>query len=320
MKLLMKLFSVLLVACLVALIFTSSVFSSSNTPEILGRLSTLFTSNIIPVAIIAICCITMQKNEESILLRITVFYMLFSIVLSALMIFLPLQDINASLAKFVNTAYTFMVQTHLYLLAYALLSMIKPNNVICDAIKKIAYVAIVLNIIVQLWVIIKSQMIDTLPNVYGYQGFNFATLEETAEFSYKVVLISMYVEIVAIILTFITNYAFEEETIESENIDYEELKKEADYVVQSKIENIYAPKKENSLPDRSVSEKTGLMNINNQLGINSNVGQVNGNVVNNSTFVDVAIPLSKGPVLNNNLDNNTNNNNEANEKQNNIKN
>lgn len=312
MKLLMKLLSILLVACLVAVIVTSSIFSLNNVPDVLSKLSTLFTSNILPVVIIAICCICMQRKDESIMVRVVVFYMIFSIFLSSLLVFLPLQDINESLAKVINTIYTFMVQTHLYLLAYALLSIVKPNNTICNVIKKIAFLAIIFNIAVQLWVIIKAEMIETLPNVYGYQGFNFASLEETEEFSYKIVFISMYVEIVAIILTYITNYAFEADTIEVENVDFEELKKQADYVAQNRFENLYIPKDGEKIPDRSVSENYGRMNVGNQLGANSNVGQVTGNAPSTSSFVDVGIPLNNGPVINNNLNNNKEENNQNN--------
>lgn len=304
MKNLMKLFSLLLVLCLVAIIATSSIFSLNDIPDIASKLSLLLTSNIIPIIIIAICCLCIQRKDESFLIRITLFYMVFSIILSALIIFLPLQDINKSLASIVNTTYNFITQTHLYLLAYSLLSVVKPNNVICNTIKKIAYIAIIANIVVQLWVIIKEEMIETLPNVYGYQGFNFSSLKDTAEIAYKVVFISMYVEVMAIILTYITNYAFEQDTIESENLNYEELKMQADEIAKTQIENIYTPKAPEILPDRSVSESTGLMNINNQLGANSNVGQVKDSNKLPQTFVDRAIPTTSRPIINNSLTNN----------------
>ena len=174
-----------------------------------------------------------------------------------------------------------------------------------EHIKKIAYIALLANIVVQLWVIIKEEMIETLPNVYGYQGFNFSSLKETAEVAYKVVFVSLYVEVMAIILTYITNYAFEQDVIEAENLDYDELKKQADSVAKYQIENIYSPKPEEVLPDRSVSEKTGLMNISNQLGADSTVGQVSGSSNLSSSFVDKSIPVSSGPIINSNLTSNS---------------
>lgn len=307
MKNLMKLFSIFLVVSLVALIVTSSVFSLSDIPSWVENLSVFAVDNILPVIIISICCVSMQKKNESFFVRITAAYMIFSIILSAAIAFLPLKDINEGLYDVLINIYGFVVQTHLYLLAYSLLSVINPNNTITSTIKKIAYIAILASIVVQIWVIIKAQMIEHLPNVYGYQGFNFATLKETAETAYKVMLISTYVEIISIILTYVTNYAFEADTIETENLDYDELKKQAENVALTRIENTYNPKPKEVLPDRSVSEKTGMMNINNQLGVNSNVGQVSGKTNDlPKTYVEAPIPISSGPIINDNLVNNSN--------------
>lgn len=305
MKNLMKLFSIFLVVSLVAVIVTSSIVSFDNTPEIVTKLSDLLMLNVIPVIIISICCLCMQRKDEGFFIRIILAYMLFFIVLSAVITFLPLSDISQTFNNVVINIYNFILQTQLYLLAYALLSVVKPNNVICNTIKKIAYIALLANIVVQLWVIIKEEMIETLPNVYGYQGFNFSSLKETAEVAYKVVFVSLYVEVMAIILTYITNYAFEQDVIEAENLDYDELKKQADSVAKYQIENIYSPKPEEVLPDRSVSEKTGLMNISNQLGADSTVGQVSGSSNLSSSFVDKSIPVSSGPIINSNLTSNS---------------
>lgn len=300
MKNLMKLFSILLIGCLVALIITSSIFSVNNIPEFASKLSELFTMNIIPIVIMSICCFCLQRKDENYLIRIILFFMLFSIILSATVLFLPLKDINQSLYSVIVNIYNFISQIQLYILAYSLLCVVKPNNTICDFIKKIAYIAIIASIIVQLWVIIKTEMIETLPNVYGYKGFNFASLKETSEAAYKVVTISLYVEIFSIILTYITNYAFETDTIEAENLDYDELKKQAESIAKNKIDTIYltSPNTKEVIPDRSISEQTGQMNINNQLGINSNVGQIENKNEIKSTFVDRSIPTSSGPIIN----------------------
>jgi len=47
------------------------------------------------------------------------------------------------------------------------------------------------------------------------------------------------------------------------------------------------------------------MNVSNQLGIDSNVGQVTESVQNQSIFVDKAIPTSSGPVINQSLNSQT---------------
>ena len=308
MKNLMKLFSILLVGCLIALIITSSIFPVNDIPDFASKLSELFTMNIIPIIIMAISSFCLQRKDENYLVRIILFFMLFSIILSAVVLFLPLKDINESLYSIIVNIYNFISQIQLYILAYSLLCVVKPNNTICDFIKKIAYIAIIASIIVQLWIIIKNEMIETLPNVYGYKGFNFASLKETSEAAYKVVTISLYVEIFSIILTYITNYAFESDTIEAENLDYDELKKQAESITKNQIDTIYLNKPKETIPDRSISEKTGLMNINNQLGANSNVGQIDDKTKLKTTFVDKSIPTSNGPIANPNIKNNENNN------------
>ena len=144
-------------------------------------------------------------------------------------------------------------------------------------------------------------MIQDLPLPYKTYGFNFAfSMDETLNISMKVMLCSIFTEIIAIILTYITNYAFESETMEGDVMSYEELKKQAEIITQNQIDNIYKPKEKEEIIDRSVSEKTGLMNINNQLGVNSNVG-VGTNSNMQAKVIDREIPTSQGPVLNNSL-------------------
>lgn len=43
------------------------------------------------------------------------------------------------------------------------------------------------------------------------------------------------------------------------------------------------------------------MNINNQLGANSNVGQIDDKTKLKTTFVDKSIPTSNGPIANPNI-------------------
>ena len=83
-------------------------------------------------------------------------------------------------------------------------------------------------------------------------------------------------------------------------MSYEELKKQAEIITQNQIDNIYKSKEKEEIIDRSVSEKTGLMNINNQLGANSNVG-VGTNSNMQAKVIDREIPTSQGPVLNSSL-------------------
>jgi len=152
---------------------------------------------------------------------------------------------------------------------------------------------------------IQSGLISALPNDYGEAGFNFAfSLSEGSEIASTIYSVSTIVLVFSVILTYITNYAFEIEVIEADQLDYSDLKKQADLIVQSKIDDLYKPKEVEFVPDRSASEK-GLMNVSNQLGIDSNVGQVTESVQNQSIFVDKAIPTSSGLVINQSLNSQT---------------
>ena len=98
MKNLMKIFSILLVGCLIALIVTSSIFPLDDIPEFASKLSQLFTMNIIPIIIMSIACFCLQRKDENYLVRIILFFMLFSTILSA--------SILAKVKSLLGEAYT----------------------------------------------------------------------------------------------------------------------------------------------------------------------------------------------------------------------
>lgn len=301
MKNLMKLFSIVLLIALCCIIGFNFIFPATDVPSYVTKLLVWLLSCALPIIIIALGCYCVQMKDSGILVRIVLAYMIFSIIISACVTFLPLGDINELLEEVLTNINSFLSQTQLYVLAYVLLAMVRPNNVICNTIRKIALIAIFVNIAIQIYLYIKIALVDKLPNVYGYDGFNFATIAETAEVTYKVVMASIYIEVFAIILTFITNYAFEEDTIESDQIDFDELKKQADSITINKIQNIYSKPEPVKTPDRSVSESTGMMNVNNQLGTNSNVGQVSNPAALPQAPLDAGIPTSNGPVVNQSL-------------------
>lgn len=307
MKNLMKVFSVLLIVCLISTIITGCTSSLTDSDGLASKFINFLISNVMPIATISACSIVLERKTESLFLRFCLGFTLFIVLLSIITIFVPLNDVNPNIGNICNQAYALLSQLNIYILAYSLLSIVKPNNQLTNVIKTIALAIIILNIIINIWVLIKERMIQDLPLPYKTYGFNFAfSMNETLNISMKVMLCSIFTEIIAIILTYITNYAFESETMEGDVMSYEELKKQAEIITQNQIDNIYKPKEKEEIIDRSVSEKTGLMNINNQLGINSNVGVGTENNIQDK-IIDRAIPTSQGPVLNNNLNQGQNN-------------
>jgi hypothetical protein len=120
---------------------------------------------------------------------------------------------------------------------------------------------------------ITSEAADILPNVYN-AGIGFTSIDNTLALSDIILYVSVVIEVMVICFGFLTNYALEVDTISSENLDYEELIKQAKYVTEQKNKKLYGNRKKQKEIDRSVSELTGNMNVDNQLGVDSNVGRV----------------------------------------------
>lgn len=298
MKLLMKIFSIILIVALGFILAFGFFLSLTDMPEVALNLISWLISIIFPIVIIAFGCYSVQLENSGMFIRVILAYVVFGILVSAAACFLPLADINKGLLNFVNSTSSFMSKSYIYVFAYVLISMVRPNNVICKTMKRISFGALITTILVQIFLYIKIVMVDKLPNVYGHDGFNFATIDETQVMVIKVILACAIIECFSIVLTYITNYAFNDGVVDVGEIDYDELKKTADNYVNNEFNKAYvnplnAPKKE---IDRSASKK-GLMNVNNQLGVNSNVGKVAERA--DSTMVDnFVVPKSNGPVVN----------------------
>ena len=303
MKFLTKILSVVLAIFFV--IFAIGIFGElSGDFAIFSTKAVLFlTANIMPIILICICCANARKTEKAVILNIIMAIAFATMIIAAITIFAPIENLDESFLEIIISVYNFLMSTTSILLMFTLIYSVRPNNPICKTIKIIGYGILAVNVIMQI-IMMVQEGISKLPNNYGELGFNFAfSLNKGNEFLTKISVFSTIALFFTAILTYITNYAFEVEVIEASQLDYSELKNQANFVVQSKINEIYKPKENEFIPDGSASEK-GLMNVNNQLGINSNVGQVNNSPLKQqNTFVDRAIPTSNGPIINNSLSN-----------------
>ena len=347
MKNLMKVLSgllILVMACTLIFLLFDGVSTDFAAFTMKGLIVTV--ASILPIISIALCCFCLERGDDSILLRIIAIYMFISIIIVTILSFfftssmmygsLSLNSFSSLLSNsnadgfgdFLYKVYDFMKSTHLCITLISLLLVVQTNNAISSLIKKIAYGAIIVNVVLSLWLTIKTYMQETLPNVYEYEGyygdyssgFNFSTTSETEIFVQKVYYISVIIESFSVVLLFITNYAFSSSTeFVASDLDYDELKMEANKYSNTQMSDLYSNDKakqqqfitQNNQPKEIVkdSSQTGIMNISNQLGSNSNVGQVQeaAKKTNVKTNVaDIAMPFSTGPVINQSKVENTN--------------
>ena len=314
MKSLMKIFSLLLVVILIALIIP--IISPEMDTDIIDTIAIIVASNYLPLISICFCCFCLERNDNNYFVRIIPVYMMVSILLSVLIVTVFKTDYvlytfggdPSSVARVLIDINNFVTSTHLWVTLLSILMIVNPNNRITTIIKKVAYGLIIANIALVSWIQVKSFLEEKLPNVYDYdgydgKGFNLPSMESTEYLATKLYSVTVIGEAFAIMLLLTTNYAFSA-TIEYDvdDIDVYEAKKEAENLAKNQMNKLYSKQKEEApqVIDRSSSEK-GLMNVDNQLGTDSNVGKVKessktANVEN--TSIETVIPHSSGPVIN----------------------
>lgn len=324
MKTLMKIVSLLLIIALVVAVLGSlDLDLGGDFYDFNQKVIELVADNLAPIIAISLCCFCLERNDENYLLRIIPFYMIVGIVLSILLKTVFEKDYILYIAKelgyrgiddvnpFVTIAgwvYNKMQNTYLFVTLVSLLFVVRSNNRITSIIKNITYGVLLLNVVLSLWVSTKTYMEKTLPNVYNYDGyniggsgFNFATISDTEKMARKIYDASETGVVFCIVLLFITNYAFSATVnFDVDDIDLYETKKEAEKLAQEKMKEMYSKTEPTTQPeiDRSQSE-SGLMNVDNQLGVDSNVGQVKEAA--KTTVENDSMDLmyhSQGPVIN----------------------
>lgn len=286
MKNLMRILSVLL--AFAGLMIVIALLNPTSASEFHVNLLRIVLDSFIPLVSISICAYCMEKNDNNYLVRILPIYLTIPIVLSIMNVVFGLNT------GFTVDLYKFFSYTFLETLGLALIIVIKPNNVITKGIRYMAYVLFALAVIFSL---IVNYSADTI----SLNNLSSLSLTYTISETYKMYLIITIAQIFTILLLYLTNYAFSDKVeVEASDIDYDTVKQEATALANAQMNNIYNLAQKNNEPDRSASEK-GLMNVNNQLGNNSNVGTVNTQArevnVAGSTL-DSLMPLSKGPVIN----------------------
>ncbi len=301
MKNLARIISILIAFCGIILIINEAFDMGVDFQKFANKVDVLFSVNLYPAIAIAACAYCLERNDSNYILRIIPFYMLIPIIMSML---ISLFEIDA---EWFLKLYLFINSTLSGVTILSLILLIKPNNRITIILRYIAFGFLAANVLMTIITWIKVYMVETLPNVYGYNnygGFNFSTISQTKDWAIKIASVTAIAEEFILILLFITNYAFSDKIeLDVEEIDYEAVKQDAINAANMQMQNKYNPQQTQAAPDRSASEK-GLMNVNNQLGQNSNVGKVETQAKEvdiKGSSLDSLIPLSKGPVINANV-------------------
>ncbi len=344
MKNLMRVVSVFLVIAMISMIVPLIITNiDSGTLNFFAKVIMVLSENILPIIAIALCCYCLERNDDNYFARIIPVYMCISIFLSIIVVFFFEKDYtmynlskdlyskalknNTSgvngFASILLQIKSILGEAHGCLALISLLFIIKPNNQISIILKRAAYILIVINVLLTGWIYIKGKMEETLPNVYNYEGydgkgFNFASLVETQNLANKIYQISVVCEVFSILLLFTTNYAFSEKIdIEADNINYDAVKEEANQLanLMNQQQHTFPKQEEVKTPLQNiVPQEAGIMNINTQLGIESNVGAVSSkaediNLSTNSNL-EAVLPIS-GPVINETIPTTPQQNNEA---------
>lgn len=281
------------------------LFGGTNQAIFLSEFPKIFViNNLTGFITMVICSIKLQKNDPGYVIRVVPFWVILGTIAS---IFANFDALNINgfsthgtiLETTTGVIAGFISSSYLYILPLSILSLLNPSNKLSKILKVIGYVAVIATFGSNIWVMIKSEMIDIIPNVYNTMEA-FTTLDNTLTVADMVLYVSLVIEISVVCFGFLLNYSLEPDTIQSENLEYDDLIKQAEYVANEKqkmLRGEVAPKEQQI--DRSVSEQTGYMNIDNQLGINSNVGKVDKAAT--STMREDAIDrniISVGPVAN----------------------
>ena len=310
MKNLMRIISVLLLisGVLITGVAIATEIARINVPPdfsvFITQLLIVCTASIMPIVSIAICAFCLERNDENYLTRIIPIYMIIPIIIMSLLVFF---NFGTDISSFLVKVYSFFESTFLCVTLLSVLLLIKPNNQITKVLKLIAYGIIALNVIMAIAIQVKSYMVDTLPNVYDYDrygGFNFSTVARTESIANGIYAVSILAEAFTIALLFTTNYAFSSKIeLDVDDIDYNAVKSEADDIYRLQMEKRYnknGPIQEPNEQIQTNGNNNNLMNINNQLGLNSNVGQVQEKakeVKIQGEMTDI-MPISNGPVKN----------------------
>lgn len=285
MKNLMKFLSIFIT--FIGIIIVITLFNPSGlNNEFIGKLVLISINSLIPFISIAICAYCMEKDDTNYLVRVIPAFLMVPICLLTIATLFEIKE------GFIVDLYRFLSCSYLEILSLSLILVIKPNNLITSFARYVASGLFALQFIFAYILFFMNKSID-FANATSLLGTSLELI--------KIYLIVIIAQTFTILVLYLSNYAFSEKIeIEADSIDYDSVKQDALTLANSQMNSIYNLDQKKDEPDRTLSDK-GLMNINNQLGQNSNVGTTKEQArevnIGGSTL-DSLMPLSKGPVVN----------------------
>lgn len=274
-------YTVIITTMLVWLVLTLSL-SGTKIPIFQSTIPyRFFEANIFSIITMTLCAIKLQKKNENYITRVLPFILLVGTI--ATLININLLDIkgfsiaHTPIETVVNFVSDFLASGYTYILPLAVLMLLEPNNKIAVILKRIGYIAVILTALVNIFVMIKTEMVNTLPNLYANEKIGLSSLDSTQSWASTFLIAALAVEVGVIVIGFLTNYCLEVETIQSEDLTYDELADQANAIAKERQDINLGIKK---APTPSVTPSTntgGPMNLSNQLSAKSNVGVVDKN-------------------------------------------
>ena len=309
MKNLMKVLSVLVLFCGIILVLGMIFDLGSDYTNFLSKIIIIIGYCFPSIITFAACSYCMERNDNNYFVRVFPLYALLPIILITILAFFEISE------EWMIEILMFLIMTNNGIALISLAMIVKANNSISKIIKYIAIGAIVLCTIFDLIHMYDAGTLQTFASLalrlllsgigVNVSLYSSSYYDKIPDMIYSV---SLLIEVFGLVLLYITNYAFSDSVqYDDIDIDYEAVKEDAIKASNMKMNEIYNSHKPKEEPTRVESNNSNMMNINNQLGQDSNVGTVSGQAkeVNvTGSALDSLIPLSNGPVINQTMNNN----------------
>ncbi len=243
----------------------------SGIKEFASKITVIGLFSIFPMIIIALSSYKLEKNNGNALYKGLVGIM-FVPIITVTVLTLFSGSFGEETLEFIFNILAFFNKIYIGLVLLLFVLIPESNNRFTTIFQIIAIGAIVFRTLSSVF-----QSSAVAVNGFGLLGtvvesvipINSKNFDDTYD------IIILIIEFMAILLTYLTNYAFSED-VPSEviDLDYARLKEDANKITKERFDKLYNRGKEETHQETNTSTDNKLMNINNQLGANSNVGQV----------------------------------------------
>lgn len=301
MKNLMRIMSVLILFVAIIVTVTTIFDMGMDFNVFAAKITIIFVTNIMSFISLAACAYCLERNDSNYLTRIIPIYVTIPIILTTALVFFNIND------EFMAKLLVFLIISSMSISLFSITMIIKPNNQITSIIKIISIISIAVCCVLNVIDIFGNSSLKSIAGLNSSSNLNFLTSQSNFDNITDLIKnVASIVELFSIMLLFTTNYAFSSSVeLEDDDIDYEAVKKDAMATMNKQMNERYNLNPKEEAPDRSQSNN-GLMNVSNQLGVQSNVGNVKEKAkdINVEESLDAVMSFSSGPVVNNTVNSN----------------